>query len=66
MDMNFLIRFARQWIAGETSGEAIASAKKMNREGFGVIINYLGEHVIDKTEAQENVDENIKLLAAQE
>ncbi len=64
--MSFLIRFARQWIAGETSGEAIASAKKKNRAGFGVIINYLGEHVMDKTEAQENVDENINLLSALE
>jgi proline dehydrogenase len=64
--MSFLIRFARQWIAGETSGEAIASAKKKNMAGFGVIINYLGEHVKDKTEAQENVDENIRLLSALE
>jgi len=64
--MNFLIRFARQWIAGKTSGEAIASAKKKNREGFGVIINFLGEHVMDKTEAQENVEENIRLLSAME
>jgi proline dehydrogenase len=64
--MNFLIRFARQWIAGETSGEAIASAKKKNSAGFGVIINYLGEHVRDKTEAQENVEENIRLLEALE
>lgn len=64
--MSFLIRFARHWIAGETLGEAVASAKKKNRAGFGVIINFLGEHVRDKIEAQENVDENIKLLSALE
>ncbi|MBU3967307.1 MAG: proline dehydrogenase family protein [Euryarchaeota archaeon] len=64
--MSFLIRLARQWIAGETSGEAIASAKKKNSAGFGAIINYLGEHVMDKTEAQENVEENIRLLTALE
>jgi len=64
--MSFLIRFARQWIAGETSVEAIASAKKKNREGLGVIINYLGEHVTDKTLANENVDENIRLLSVLE
>lgn len=64
--MSFLIRFARHWIAGETSVEAIACAKKKNREGLGVIINYLGEHVTDKTLANENVDENITLLSALE
>jgi proline dehydrogenase len=62
--MSSLIRFARHWIAGETSGEAIKSAKKKNQEGFGAIINYLGEHVLDKIEAQKNTDENISLIAA--
>jgi len=61
--MSFLIRFVRNWIAGETPGEAIASAKKKNRAGLGAIINFLGEHVRDKIEAQENVDKNIKLLS---
>lgn len=64
--MSFLIRFARHWIAGETLGEAVTSAKKKNRAGFGVIINFLGEHVRDKIEAQENIEENIKLLSALE
>jgi len=64
--MSFLIRFARQWIAGETSGSAIASAKKKNSAGFGVIINFLGEHVWDRTEAQENVEENMRLLVSLE
>ncbi len=64
--MSFLIRFARQWIAGETLDEAVMRAKKENSEGFGVIINFLGEHVSDKAEAGENVEENLKLLAALE
>ncbi len=62
--MSFLIRFARQWIAGETLNEAIARAKKENRDGLGAIINFLGEHVLDKTEAGKNIEENIRLLAA--
>ncbi|MBU4220625.1 MAG: proline dehydrogenase family protein [Euryarchaeota archaeon] len=61
--MSFLIRFVRHWIAGETPGDAIASAKKKNRAGLGAIINFLGEHVRDKIEAQENVEKNIKLLS---
>lgn len=64
--MSFLIRFARQWIAGETPCSAIASAKKKNRAGFGVIINFLGEHVKERKEAQENVEENMRLLVALE
>ena len=60
--MSSLIKFARHWIAGETSGEAIKIAKKKNQEGFGVIINYLGEHIIDKIEALRNAEENIQLL----
>jgi proline dehydrogenase len=64
--MSFLIRFGRQWIAGETPGSAIANAKKKNRTGFGVIINFLGEHVLEKKEAQENVEENMRLLVALE
>jgi len=64
--MSFLIRFGRQWIAGETPGSAIANAKKKNRAGFGVIINFLGEHVLEKKEAQENVEENMRLLVSLE
>ncbi len=64
--MSFLIRFARQWIAGETVDEAIERAKTGNREGLGAIINFLGEHVMDQTEAGKNVEENLKLLAALE
>lgn len=62
--MSFLIRLASQWIAGGTLEEAIARAKKENREGLGVIINFLGEHVMDKTEAVKNIEENIRLLGA--
>lgn len=64
--MSFLIRFGRRWIAGETVDEAIARTKKGRNEGLGAIINYLGEHVMDKTEAGKNVEENLKLLAALE
>jgi proline dehydrogenase len=62
--MSFLIRFARQWIAGETLDEAIASARKANSNGLGAIINYLGEHVRDKEEAEANKNENFRILQA--
>jgi len=60
--MSFLIKFARQWIAGETLDDAIARARKANSNGLGAIINFLGEHVRDKGEAEANKDENFRIL----
>lgn len=60
--MSFLIRFARQWIAGETLDDAISQAKKANSSGIDAIINYLGEHVRSAEEAEKNADENLRLL----
>jgi proline dehydrogenase len=60
--MSFLIRFARQWIAGETLDDAIIRARKANSNGLGAIINFLGEHVRDKEEAEANKNENFRIL----
>lgn len=62
--MSFLIKFARQWIAGETLDNAIETARKANSNGTGAIINYLGEHIRDKEEAEANKNENIRILQA--
>jgi len=62
--MSFLIRLARQWIAGENLDDAIESARKANSNGTGAIINYLGEHVRDKEEAEANKNENFRILQA--
>lgn len=62
--MSFLIRFARQWIAGETLDDAISRTKKSNNAGIGAIINYLGEHVRDKAETDSNIEENLGVLKA--
>ncbi len=60
--MSFLIRFARQWIAGETLEKAVERVKKENKSGMGAVINFLGEHVRDKSEAERNMRENLKIL----
>lgn len=60
--MSFLIRFARQWIAGVTLDEAVERVKKENNSGLGAVINFLGEHVRDKVEARRNLEENLKIL----
>ncbi len=60
--MSFLIRFARQWIAGETLGDAIERAGRENKAGMGVVINFLGEHVRESAEAEMNLKENLRIL----
>lgn len=62
--MSFLIKFARQWIAGETLADAVLQTKKSNNEGIGAIINFLGEHVRDAAEANTNIEENLRILKA--
>lgn len=37
--------FARRFIAGETTGEAIEAARTLGARGFGVTLDYLGESV---------------------
>ncbi|VVB90280.1 Proline dehydrogenase [uncultured archaeon] len=60
--MSFLIRFARQWIAGETLEDAIERAGRENKAGMGAIINFLGEHVREEVEAEMNLKENLSIL----
>jgi proline dehydrogenase len=62
--MSFFIRFARQWIAGEALSDAIISTKKANSKGLGAIINFLGEHVRDREEAERNKTENLVIIGA--
>lgn len=62
--MSFVIKFARQWIAGETLEDAVSRTKKSNNEGIGAIINFLGEHVREEAEANKNIKENLRILGA--
>ncbi len=62
--MSFLIKLARQWIAGETLADAISCTRKSNNSGIGAIINFLGEHVKDEAEAEKNIQENLRILQA--
>ncbi len=53
--MSFLIKFVRQWIAGETKAFAISCTRKSNNSRIGAIINFLGEHVREEAEANKNI-----------
>ncbi len=46
-------RFARRYVAGETTGQALALAKSLNENGFEVTLDILGEHVRSAAEAGE-------------
>lgn len=57
-----LLRFARQWVAGEDVGSAIRRAKERNAEGMGVLVNFLGEHLTDPKEINLTTAEYLRLI----
>src|SRR2546427_6359934 len=56
------MRFASQWVAGETMADAIARAEEANHRGLGTILNLLGEHHAEQSTVDAAVDEYINLL----
>ena len=59
-----LLKVARRWIAGVNLDSAIEDAKKANANGFGVVVNFLGEDVTDPSVAEANLQEYVKLQEA--
>ncbi len=62
--MGILIRFARQWVAGETVEDALRTVREANARGIHVIVNYLGEHYREKPQVEATVREYLRLVAA--
>ncbi len=60
--MGLLIRFASQWVAGETVTDAITRAEEANRRGIGACLNFLGEHYEERSLVDSTVDEYLDLL----
>ncbi len=60
--MGLLLRFARQWIAGEVMEAAIARTRRSNARGIGTILNLLGEHYEKPAEVAGAVEEYMTLL----
>ena len=44
--------FAKRYVAGETSDEALDAASKLNEKGYSVTLDILGEHTKSKAEAE--------------
>lgn len=61
--MGLLIRFARQWVAGETAEDAIRVAREANARGVRALVNYLGEHYREKGPVEATVQEYLHLVA---
>lgn len=64
--MAFLLRFARQWVAGETLEDALRVAKDANARGMDALLNHLGEHYRDPGPVQATTREYLGLLSAME
>lgn len=62
--MGLLLRFAKQWIAGETLADAIARTRSSNTLGIGTVINLLGEHYEDPREIEGTTEEYLRILRA--
>ncbi len=57
-----LFRVAKKWIAGESLSDVIKRTKEVNQKDMHAIINFLGEHVKSKKQAENNVEEYFKIL----
>lgn len=53
---------ARRFIAGSTTGEAIAAVRKLRRERMGFTLDVLGEAVITNEEADAYRDQYVRLI----
>ena len=61
--MGLLIRFARQWVAGETMDDAVRVAQEANRRGIHAVVNHLGEHYHEKPPVEATTREYVRLVA---
>jgi proline dehydrogenase len=55
--------FARRFIAGETTAQAIATARDIERQGLGVTLDYLGEQVTSTAAASNATREYLSIIA---
>lgn len=53
--------FAKPYVAGENSKDALQQVKQLNEKGFDATLDILGEHVTDEEHAQQITSEYCKL-----
>jgi proline dehydrogenase len=59
-----LLKIARRWIAGVDLDSAVADAKKANSNGFGIVMNFLGEDVTQQSVADAHMQHYLELQNA--
>lgn len=64
--MGLLIRFARQWVAGERMEDALRAAAVVNTKGVDAVVNHLGEHYRERARVDATLQEYLGLLEAME
>lgn len=60
--MGLLIRFARQWVAGEHLEDAVRATRDANALNIGGIVNLLGEHHREKGLVDRTLREYLRIL----
>ncbi len=60
--MSLLLRFAKQWIAGETAESGISRVKEENSRGILGLLNLLGENIESRDQVEATVKEYLHLL----
>jgi proline dehydrogenase len=62
MKFNFSRKTARRFVAGENIGEAVPALLELNRRGFFATLDYLGEMVNTREEAEHACNEYLSAL----
>src|SRR3989304_591735 len=57
--MGLLIRFARQWVAGERMEDALRAAAVVNVKGVDAVVNHLGEHYRERARVDATLQEDL-------
>ena len=62
--MGLLIRFAGQWVAGETLEDAVRYTREANARGIDAVLNLLGEHYTEKAPVEKTLKLYLQILDA--
>lgn len=53
--------FAKKYVAGETIDDALSVARQLNKLGFSVTLDILGEHVLNKEQSKYYTEQYVEL-----
>ncbi len=62
MPKNLVWLFSQRYIAGKTLADAIKTSKELNRQGYMVTIDLLGEFIEDLSQATKNKEEYLNII----